>query len=259
MDESRRDFLKKAGITTAGLLGCGFPILKALASRESGPAASGKQWGMVIDIRKCLDERIRRACADACRTAHNLPTSPDPAREIKWIWSDTFGHAFPSRAHSHYAKDLRKRPVLVLCNHCTTPACTKVCPVGATWKREEDGVVMMDMHRCIGCRYCVAACPYGARSFNWGPPRESIKIVNGDYPTRRKGVVEKCTFCAERIRVGLDPVCVVAARSVPGGEGALTFGDVSNPKTEVSRLLRENHTISRSIGFGTGPNVYYIL
>jgi Fe-S-cluster-containing dehydrogenase component len=124
--------------------------------------------------------------------------------------------------------------------------------------------VMMDMHRCIGCRYCMAACPYGARSFNWRDPRDHIaRDQNGqlpsDYPTRTIGVVEKCTFCADRLRDDRPPACVEAAAAVPGGEGALTFGDLSDEDSDVSRILRENHTICRRISLGTGPNVFYIV
>jgi molybdopterin-containing oxidoreductase family iron-sulfur binding subunit len=155
-------------------------------------------------------------------------------------------------------------PVLVLCNHCTDPACTKVCPTKATWKRKEDGIVMMDMHRCIGCRYCMAACPYGARSFNWKDPRKYLReqdIVH-PYPTRSKGVVEKCSFCAERVRENSKdpkPACVEAANAVPGGRDALVFGDLSDEKSAVRRILSEKKTICRRVSAGTGPNVYYIV
>ena len=119
---------------------------------------------------------------------------------------------------------------------------------------------MMDMHRCIGCRYCIAACPYGSRSFNWRDARANVQgEINPKYPTRNRGVVEKCSFCAERLRAGGEPACVEASRRVPGGEGALTFGDLSDPDSDVAKLLRENHTICRQLGLGTGPNVYYIV
>jgi molybdopterin-containing oxidoreductase family iron-sulfur binding subunit len=110
----------------------------------------------------------------------------------------------------------------------------------------------------------MAACPYGSRSFNWRDPRPSIaRDADGnfpsDFPTRSKGVVEKCNFCAERLRKGMQPACVEAANRVPGAAGALTFGDLSDPDSEVSRLLRERHTIARRVGLGTGPNVFYIV
>jgi len=225
---------------------------------------------MVVDVRKCLREEVRRACTEACHRVHNVPDIPDPDDpsrphphdEVKWIWTEQFRDAFPDQTHDRTGTDLAEAPVLVLCNHCERPPCVKVCPTQATWKRESDGIVMMDMHRCIGCRYCIAACPYGSRSFNWKDPRPYIAQgpdgeFPSDFPTRAKGVVEKCNFCAERLRDGLEPACVEAARDVPGGEGALTFGDASDPDSQVSRILRENHTIARRVALGTGPNVFY--
>jgi Fe-S-cluster-containing dehydrogenase component len=265
MDESRRSFLKKAGYLALGA-GCSFPLLGAAARvLEEGQGhepdtPAGKQWGMVIDVKKCLRDEVRRACTEACHREHNVPKIPDPDEEVKWIWTASYEEAFPDQVHRHMPDSVRGEPVLVLCNHCTDPPCTRVCPTGATWKRESDGIVMMDMHRCIGCRYCMAACPYGSRSFNWRDPRPYIPgEIRPEYPTRTKGVVEKCDFCAERLRAGREPVCVEAARKVPGGEGALMFGDVSNPGSEVSKLLSRKRTICRRAELGTGPNVYYIV
>ena len=280
----RRDFLKKLGLGTVGA-GVALPLLEATrwegAAAGAAPApgvgfaapgatpvtpaaATTRQWAMVVDVEKCLQGDVRRACVDACDLAHNVPHVPDPAEDVRWVWSADYEDVLPDEVHAHTPAALRELPVLVMCNHCTDPACVKVCPTGATWKRDEDGIVMMDMHRCIGCRYCMAACPYGARSFNWRDPREHVaKDASGkplsDYPTRTAGVVEKCTFCAERIRTGGTPACVEAAARVPGGEGALTFGDVSDPDSEVARLLRERNTVVRRVGLGTGPNVYYIV
>ena len=123
---------------------------------------------------------------------------------------------------------------------------------------------MMDMHRCIGCRYCMAACPYGSRSFNWRDPREFVDTdaqgnFYSEYPTRTRGVVEKCNFCAERLRDGLLPACVEAANQVPGGEGALTFGNLADSGSEVNQILSSQRTITRRVALGTGPNVFYIV
>ncbi len=112
---------------------------------------------------------------------------------------------------------------------------------------------MMDMHRCIGCRYCMAACPYGARSFNWRDPRPYLKEVNLNYPTREIGVVEKCTFCDERVSKGQMPACV----EVSGG--ALIFGDLSDPNSKVREALRTYFTLRRKAHLGTYPQVYYIV
>ncbi|MHC4695453.1 MAG: sulfate reduction electron transfer complex DsrMKJOP subunit DsrO [Planctomycetota bacterium] len=267
MDENRRSFLKRAGLTGLGL-GCGFPVLEAaFGDSKEGSAATGassSQWAMIVDIKKCLREEVRSACTEACHREHNVPDIPVPEEEVKWIWPEEYEHVFPDQAHPHTESAMKKAPVLVLCNHCTKPSCVRVCPTAATWKRKQDGVVMMDMHRCIGCRYCIAACPYGARSFNWRDPREYIEKdkdgrLPSDFPTRTKGVVEKCNFCAERLRSGRQPACVEAAGKVPGGEGALTFGDLAKPDSEVCQVLREKHTICRRVSLGTGPNVFYIV
>ena len=257
MNENRRSFLKKAAGAALGI-GCGLPLRDA-----AGQDSSTTRWAMVVDIQKCLPQEVRQACAGACRRAHNLPDLPDSRHEVKWIWTEQYQNTFPDQTHPHHASAIREEPVLVMCNHCTNPPCVKVCPTQATWRRD-DGIVMMDMHRCIGCRYCMVACPYGSRSFNWQDPRPHIpKDEKGqfpsDYPTRDKGVVEKCTFCAERIREGREPACVEAANKVPGAEGALTFGNLADPDSQVSRILQREHTIIRRPSLGAGPNVYYII
>ena len=267
MNETRRQFLKELGVAAAGV-GFALPLLDSRhwVLRPAAPvaAATKKQWAMVIDVEKCLRTEVRNACVDACNREHNVPHIPDPDDEIKWIWSETYEHVFPDEVHAHTAAEIRELPVLVLCNHCTNPPCIKVCPTQATWKRASDGIVMMDMHRCIGCRYCMAACPFGARSFNWRDPRPYVERdadghPTSDFPTRTVGVVEKCTFCEARLRVGRMPACVEAANEVPGGEGALVFGDVSDPNSEVSHILETQNTICRRENLGTGPNVYYIV
>ena len=128
-----------------------------------------------------------------------------------------FADAFPD-AGGRVRRPRRStaKPVLVLCNHCDNPPCARVCPTEATWKRD-DGIVMMDWHRCIGCRYCIAACPYGSRSFNWQRPAAASRQADPDYPTRTKGVVEKCTFCDERL---VDRASRRPASRPARGEGA---------------------------------------
>ncbi|HKJ93678.1 MAG TPA: 4Fe-4S dicluster domain-containing protein [Longimicrobiales bacterium] len=266
VNPSRRRFLKEAGAAAVGL-SWGLPVLSAgcrAAAQESSAAPSLKQWAMVVDMKKCEREAVRRAAVEACDRAHNIPHIPDPADEVKWVWAAEYEQAFPEDVHERTPESQRRAPVLVMCNHCTNPPCVKVCPTQATWKRASDGIVMIDMHRCIGCRYCMAACPFGARSFNWRDPRPYVETdadgkYYSDYPTRTRGVVEKCDFCAERLRDGLPPACVEAASAVEGGAGALTFGDVTDPNSDVSRLLRERETIVRRPELGTGPNVYYIV
>ncbi|MBI5748315.1 MAG: 4Fe-4S dicluster domain-containing protein, partial [Nitrospinae bacterium] len=129
-----------------------------------------------------------------------------------------------------------------------------VCPTKATFKRA-DGIVQMDYHRCIGCRFCMAACPYGSRSFNWRDPRPFIKEKNTEYPTRAKGVVEKCNFCEERLAKGLMPACVEACKD----NKALIFGDLNDTDSEVRKVLESSYTIRRKLELGTQPGVYYIV
>ncbi|MDI6889965.1 MAG: 4Fe-4S dicluster domain-containing protein [Thermodesulfovibrionales bacterium] len=258
MGISRREFLKIAGASAIVGLG-GISAIEILhpgqfeASQVSrGPKALvGKRWAMVIDMKK-LDKQTMQKCIDACHRIHNVPDIEKPKEEIKWIWKETFEHAFPGQEHEYMGEDIKHLPLLVLCNQCDNPACVRVCPTKATYKRE-DGIVMMDMHRCIGCRFCMAACPFGARSFNWRDPRPFIKEENKEYPTRMKGVVEKCTFCYERLAVGLQPACVEESK------GAIIFGDLEDPDSEVSKILHSKYTIRRKSELGTRPSVYYIV
>jgi molybdopterin-containing oxidoreductase family iron-sulfur binding subunit len=208
---------------------------------------------MVIDLRKCLKENGCTDCIAACDKAHNVPHFKERAHEIEWIWTEPFDKVFPNHGNPYTEESLRKLPVPVFCNHCSKPPCVRVCPTKATWKRE-DGIVMMDWHRCIGCRYCVAACPYGSRSFNWLDPRPHIEELNPDFPTRTKGVVEKCNFCEERLATGGQPACVEACK-----EKALVFGDLNDPRSEIRELLRTRYAIRRRPELGTDPAVYYIV
>lgn len=260
MDESKRSFLRKAGLGTLGV-GLGAPVLAAVrqATRtEPFPEARrGKNWAMVIDTQECLEQGECSACIDACHAVHNVPEIDDPEEEVKWIWKEPYEHVFPTQVHPYTPDHIRGKPFLVFCNHCERPPCVRVCPTQATWKRE-DGIVMMDMHRCIGCRYCVVACPYGSRSFNWRDPRPFIKgEIRPEFPTRSKGVVEKCNFCAERLARGLQPACVEACRQK--GASALVFGDPQDPDSEVAKVLREKYTIRRKPNLGTGPQIYYTV
>ena len=254
----RRTFLKYAGLGLAGV--CGVPVARALQGAvhtEPSPLAlNGKRWAMVIDEKKCLTREGCKECSLACHVGHNVPTIPDPRHEVKWIWKEPFENVFPEIVTPYAPAEARARPTMVLCNHCDNPPCVRVCPTQSTWKRP-DGLVMMDMHRCIGCRYCVTACPYGSRSFNWVDPRPSLTGALTDYPTRTKGVVEKCTFCYERLAIGQRPLCVEACEKI--GCGALSFGDAADPNSAVSTLLRSNEVARRKAELGTSPHVFYIL
>jgi molybdopterin-containing oxidoreductase family iron-sulfur binding subunit len=209
---------------------------------------------MIVDLKKCRGKKDCRVCIDACHKAHNVPEIGNSKDEVKWIWTDSFENVFPEQVHEFQADYVKSGPVLMMCNHCDAPPCVGVCPTRATWKRETDGLVMMDWHRCIGCRYCMAACPYGSRSFNWRDPRPFIREMTAGFPTRMRGVVEKCNFCEERLAKGELPACVLACPA-----GALTFGDMQDLKSPAGQILRANYTIRRRPGLGTGPQVYYIV
>jgi len=264
MKSSRRRFMKMAGIAALGL--GAQPAIKAIAPAETGHgsqiqfkkgpnALKATQWAMVIDTRKFKSEHDLEPIIEVCHKTHNVPHFEDKRHEIKWIWETHFHNAFPNLANSYVSEEAEQRPYLVLCNHCENPPCVRACPTKATFKRESDGIVMMDMHRCIGCRFCMAACPYGSRSFNFKDPRLGLNEneMNRKYPTRMKGVVEKCNFCAERLAVGQQPACVEASN------GAIIFGDLKDPESEVRHVLRENFTIRRKQNLGTEPCIYYIV
>jgi [DsrC]-trisulfide reductase subunit O len=257
----RRNFVRAAGL--GALAAASTPAKKLLAQDQHamsgmeaapGKALTAKRWAMVVDTRKATPANVHKAIK-ACHTEHNVPDLGNPKDEIKWIWEEHFSHAFHEQDLHHLPDEVKHVPTLLLCNHCDKAPCVQVCPTEATWKRESDGIVMMDWHRCVGCRYCVVACPYGSRSFNFRDPRPHIEHINTNYPTRMRGVVEKCTFCASRLEKGLLPSCVEATQE----SGMMVFGDLEDPNSNVSKLLRKHFTIRRKPGLGTQPEVYYIV
>ncbi len=260
MSMDRREFLKKAAMAAAATM-AGKWALQALAAEteELGPheplgAKPGvKRWAMVIDLRKCGATTGCTKCIEACHATHNVPSIPDERHEIKWIWKEKYEHAFAEQISPYTEDQMKGREVLMLCNHCDSPSCVRVCPTQATFRRD-DGIVMMDWHRCIGCRYCMVGCPYGSRSFNFSDPRKFIKKQTADFPTRAQGVVEKCTFCAERIDKGQQPACVEAC-TLQG----MFFGDLNDPNSSVRQLLKANHSLRRKPEIGNAPQVYYLV
>jgi len=284
MDNARRKFLKIAGASVVA--GIGAPAViklsatSALASGHGAAAAHGAapaaghgeapahghveeapqgiRLGMVIDLRKLNNnpEMLDSAIA-ACVAAHNIPQLPKEKikQEVKWIWKAPFENVFTDHSAYHSAGKIKDFPAVALCNHCDDPPCVRACPTQATFKSKVNGIVAMDFHRCIGCRFCMAACPYGARSFNWQDPRPYVKSYNPKFPTRMKGVVEKCNFCGERLALGQEPACVEACN----GSGAIIFGDLNDPNSEVSKVLDKEFTIQRKPTLGTKPSVFYIV
>jgi molybdopterin-containing oxidoreductase family iron-sulfur binding subunit len=218
------------------------------------------RYGMVIDTRRCVG---CRACVVACKAENKTPPG-------------VFYTVVVEQALGNRGDD---KPLFMTkpCFHCEKPPCVDVCPVSATFKRARDGIVVIDYDRCIGCRYCITACPYGARTFDFGEDYPQVaegspyaRVPSPEYGQFRQrapgtspiGNVRKCTFCLhlqdEEGRydqaAGRWPAC---ARTCTGR--AILFGDLEDPESEVSRLLRERPTVRLKEELGTEPNVHYLL
>jgi Fe-S-cluster-containing dehydrogenase component len=260
MSMDRRMFLKIAGLTGVGLgLSAADIIVRntASASMESlTVSAATTRLGIVIDVAKFKAPENYQKIIDACHSIHNVPTlipeMNNPKNEVKWIWTDSYEHTFPEQVNDYIPQSIREQTYPMLCNHCDNPPCVRVCPTKATFKRD-DGIVMQDPHRCIGCRFCMAGCPYGSRSFNYVHPRPYIKKLDTSYPTRTIGVVEKCTLCVERLARGLGPACVEASN------GAMVFGNLADPESEIRQILNTKFTMRRKPALGTLPSVFYVI
>lgn len=246
----RRTFLKLSAVGVASAtVGVAWTQRETAVDPESETeAASPHRWAMVIDQSKCVG---CEQCTLACQA--NNDVSPD----IAWTRVEK---AKPVNGQDMYLP--------VQCMHCADAPCVTVCPVGASYQRS-DGIVMMDYDRCIGCRYCELSCPYGARSFNWQDFDGDNPAVPAwgqpEVPRRPRGVVEKCSFCVQRIDRGLafgltpgvdqaaTPACVVACT-----KKARIFGDLNDPESEVSRLLAANPHFRLREDLGTEPRIFYL-
>jgi Fe-S-cluster-containing dehydrogenase component len=216
---------------------------------EGGHGATGDHhWGMVINLDTCIGCEY---CMRGCSATNDVNT--DKPWNIVVREENSFGHPF-----------YFSRP----CLHCQNAPCVEVCPVKATYHRE-DGLVIMDYDRCIGCRYCEVACPYDARKFNWEARSEENPYIPtwgiAEIERRPRGVVEKCTFCRHRIDDGLKTGLVpgVDAAATPAcvnicPVGARIFGDLKDPESPVSLAIKSNPTILLREELGTQPSVYYI-
>lgn len=203
--------------------------------------------GIVVDMKNCI---ACHACAVACKVENNIPDG------IWWNRIFTDGGASKDTPAGKYP-NLNMDNYAVACQHCENPACVRSCPVGATYKDPDTGVVRQDYDRCIGCRMCMAACPYtGVRSFNWEEPRYAIGQDMGDasVPKHQKHVVEKCTMCWHRLAQGLQPACIEVCPA-----RVRYFGDLDDPESEVSRLLNQREHIQLLPEKGTNPSVYYLV
>jgi len=224
------------------------------------------KWGMVIDLDKCVG---CQACSIACKAENNVPHGSPVEHERR---EAPFWHRVISVSHGEYPSvghDFIPMPRM----HCEKAPCTTVCPAKATYRRE-DGIVIQDFRRCIGCRYCIVACPYGVRSFNFkdqeeqeyhrpDPPLDREHRGPWPFPQRIRGVVEKCTFCFHRIDQGLKdgkkigtevvPACVEACPTQ-----ARIFGDLDDPESNVSEALASRSFFRLREEMGTEPKVIYL-
>lgn len=262
---SRKDFLK------IGAAGAAVLAVSDLAKPRPAQAAKTRpkhRYAMVIDLARCIG---CEACTVACKVEHNVSPSPkDLKRRIEW--TEVY---FKEEGQYPYLKTkLDPRP----CQHCENPPCVGVCPVGATYQDKERGLVLQRYERCIGCRYCATACPYGARYFNWGKPdwrsKERELALNPDpHPQvkkRVKGLLEKCTFCVERLD-RLEAKAEKEGRKITDEElhlictcvntcmgRARHFGDLNDPDSTVSKLARSGRAKYSLEELGTHPKVIYL-
>lgn len=201
------------------------------------------RYGMLIKLNRCSG---CHTCVEACKMQNNVPMG------ILWnrVVVENCNHV--TDADGVYPA-LSRTYLPLACQHCEAPACLRVCPTGATYK-DEKGRVEIDYDKCIGCRMCMAACPYNARSFNWEEPVRDPGFNYGDkdVPVRPRGVVEKCTLCKERTDRDEVPRCVQCCPN-----DARIFGDLDDPDSEVSRAMSERKAHVLLEEQGTHPQVYY--
>ena len=243
-DSPRRAFLAAAG---AGVAGLGFVAIApglhlmavaeaAVEARKPGSAASpAVRWGLLVDASKCAPGCNK--CIDACHTENGVVEAmPDARQNSQWI----------RKIELVDRRDGRKTELPMMCQHCAKPPCVDVCPTGASMKRA-DGIVLVDRHTCIGCRYCMMACPYKARSFVHAP----LTTQNPEVP-RGKGCVEACTLCVHRVDKGQSPACV---ESCP--EGAMLFGDLNDPSSAIAKRIASVPTTQVRGDLRLNPGVRY--
>ena len=234
---SRRKFLgKSAGIAAGVTLAPGVIFYDLAQARSEHEAASSKiRWGMLIDSNKCKTDC--NDCVTACAKENGWENQSEPAEQkVQWI----------RKVDLHNIATQRDVSLPVMCQHCAQPPCVDVCPTGASFKRE-DGIVLVDKHTCIGCRFCMMACPYKARSFVHSPV-ENQKW----YIPRGMGTVESCTLCVHRIDRGIEPACVESCK-----HQAIVFGDLKDPQSTISKRLKEYPSKQIRADLRLDPGVHY--
>ena len=221
---SRRGFLATSAAALAGLtLAPGIRLVEIAAAKPDAEGVTAKvRWGMLIDTTRC--QTGCTDCVTACGKENGLSEVKKPRTDAQWIRKIDL-------------KDLKTGHALslpMMCQHCAHPPCVDVCPTGASFKRA-DGIVLVDRHICIGCRYCMMACPYKARSFVHEPHTDQTPEV-----PRGQGCVESCTLCVHRVDRGGTPACVEACAAA--GHNAMLFGDLNDPESAIAKRIREVKT-----------------
>ncbi len=235
----RRGFLGVAAAAIGGImLAPGIQLIEiAQAATPTTGAKPTVRWGMLIDTTKCASGCTD--CVTACHTENGVATPTKPT-DAQWI----------RKVEIKEIKTGRQASVPVMCQHCAEPPCVDVCPTGASFKRA-DGIVLVDRHICIGCRYCVMACPYQARSF----VHETLSDQKPDVP-RGKGTVEGCTLCVHRIDAGQKTTACADACS-KAGHGAILFGDLNDPDSEIARRVQAVRSTQLRADLQLDPGVRY--
>jgi molybdopterin-containing oxidoreductase family iron-sulfur binding subunit len=239
-DTSRRQFLGKA-LATGLAIAPGVMLYEVAHARAPEmPASSKRRWGMLIDTSKCASGC--NDCVTACQT------------ENGWGGNNNDEEHSAKTQQAHWIRKVKLtdkqtghvQSLPLMCQHCETPPCVDVCPTGASMKRA-DGIVLVDKHICIGCRYCMMACPYKARSF----VHEELDNQK-PYAPRGKGTVESCTMCVHRVDKDGTPACVEACNKE--GHKAMYFGDLNDPASEISQRLKTygGNEIRSDLGLNTG-------
>ncbi|MDE2416786.1 MAG: 4Fe-4S dicluster domain-containing protein [Burkholderiales bacterium] len=233
----RRGFLGVAAAGLAGILLAPGVRLIEIAQAAPGQATAGAsakvRWGMLIDSTKCASGCTD--CVTACNTENGL-SGGTKSTDSQWIRKIEIKEIRTGKTQS----------LPMMCQHCAEPPCVDVCPTGASFKRA-DGIVLVDKHICIGCRYCVMACPYKARSF----VHEPLSNQKPDVP-RGMGTVEGCTMCVHKVDRGEQPACVQACSAA--GHGAIVFGDLNDPNSEISKRVASYATrqVREDLNLNTG-------
>ncbi|MCV2887226.1 sulfate reduction electron transfer complex DsrMKJOP subunit DsrO [Ruegeria aquimaris] len=236
-DVSRRDFLRSGAALATMQLAPGVTLMAFGGSEAQAAADAGKRWGLLIDASKCAPDC--NACITACQDENGWKGSGNAETDVQWIRKVTLKDKSSGRETS----------LPVMCQHCESPPCVDVCPTGASFKRK-DGIVLVDKHICIGCRYCMMACPFKARSF----VHEHVTNQKTHAP-RGIGTVESCTLCVHRVDEGRIPACVEACEAT--GHGAMVFGDLLDPESEISRRLAEYPSVALRPDLDLNPGVRY--